>query len=236
MLSQTTMTPNNPVRDTSGAAGLDSALRFIEAFIREPFAVGALCPSSPVLARAVVDSCDFQPGDTVVELGPGTGAFTRLLLERLDKRGQLLALETSDTHVEVLRRTISRCRVIHDSAENLARYLPDGHADCVVSGLAWGNMLPRVQDRILEAIWRALASRGQFVAFAYAHAFCLPTSLRFRRLLFQNFARVETTPIIWRNLPPAYIYRCWLKPAPLNPVDRTNHDSHRHRRRSRQRH
>jgi phospholipid N-methyltransferase len=27
--------------------------------------------------------------------------------------------------------------------------------------------------------------------------------------MFQEFARVETTPIIWRNLPPAYVYRCW---------------------------
>jgi len=229
------MIPNPSVRDATGSASLVSALRFIGSFIREPFAVGALCPSSPVLARAVVDSCEFKPGATVVELGPGTGAFTRLLLKRLDKRGQLLALETSDTSIEVLRRSVPRCRVIHDSAENLSRHLPDGHADCIISGLAWGNMLPRVQDRILEAIWRALAARGQFVAFAYAHAFCLPTSLRFRRLLLQNFTRVETTPIVWRNLPPAYIYRCWLKPAPSNTENKTNHDSHRHRRRSRQR-
>jgi phosphatidylethanolamine/phosphatidyl-N-methylethanolamine N-methyltransferase len=228
------MTPNDTVRGAAGSARLVSALRFLESFIREPFAVGALCPSSPVLARAVVDSCEFKPGDTVVELGPGTGAFTRLLLKRLDKRGQLLALETSVTSVEILRHSLPRCRVIHDSAENLARYVPDGKADCIISGLAWGNMLPRVQDRILEATWKSLANHGQFVAFAYAHAFCLPTSLRFRRLLFQNFARVETTPIVWRNLPPAYIYRCWLRPAKPNTESKTQDDSHRHRRRSRQ--
>jgi phosphatidylethanolamine/phosphatidyl-N-methylethanolamine N-methyltransferase len=229
------MTPNNSIRDAAGAAGFDSALRFIGAFIREPFAVGALCPSSPVLARAVVDSCDFEPDDTVVELGPGTGAFTRLLLKRLDKRGQLLALETSDSHVEMLRRTLPRCRVIHDSAEHLARYLPDRRADCIVSGLAWANMLPRMQDRILKAVWKSLSPQGQFIAFAYAHALCLPTSLRFRRLLSENFVRVETTPIVWRNLPPAYIYRCWLTPAKPNTDNKTSHDSHRHRRRSRQR-
>jgi phosphatidylethanolamine/phosphatidyl-N-methylethanolamine N-methyltransferase len=230
------MMPNNTARETTGPTGLISALRFIESFIREPFAVGALCPSSPVLARAVVDSCEFKPGDTVVELGPGTGAFTRRLLQRLGPRGQLLALETSATSVELLRRTLPRCRVIHDSAEHLGRYVPDGRADCVVSGLAWGNMLPRAQDRILKAVWQALSARGQFVAFAYAHAFCLPTSLRFRRLLFQNFARVETTPIVWRNLPPAYIYRCWPSPARPHPEPPNRHDSHRHRRRSRQPH
>jgi len=228
-----------PTNNHSGAVTRslrhNAPLRFVEAFLREPLAVGSLWPSSPALARAVVDSCEFRPGDTVVELGPGTGAFTELLLERLDGRGRLLALEISPTNIEVLRRRFPPCRVIHDSAENLPRHLGRHRADCIISGLAWGNMMPRVQDRILEAIWKSLSSGGQFVAFAYAHAFCLPTSLRFRRLLFQNFARVETTPTVWRNLPPAYIYRCWLKPAKSTSENKINHDSHRHRRRSRQR-
>ncbi|MBL9210484.1 MAG: hypothetical protein JNL92_08435, partial [Opitutaceae bacterium] len=50
---------------------------------------------------------------------------------------------------------------------------------------------------------------GQFVAFAYVHARYFPTTLRFRKLMFREFSRVETTPVIWRNLPPAYVYRCW---------------------------
>ena len=53
-----------------------SPLRFVEAFIREPLTVGSFWPSSSALAQAVVESCDFKPDDTVVELGPGTGAFT----------------------------------------------------------------------------------------------------------------------------------------------------------------
>lgn len=191
----------------------NAPFRFVESFLREPLAVGSLWPSSTVLARAVANSCDFQPGDTVVELGPGTGAFTEWLLKRLRGQGRLIAIEISPTNIQVLRRRFPPCRVIHDTAENLPYHLGRERADCIVSGLAWANMPPKVQDRMLEAIWKSLASHGQFVAFAYAHAFCLPTSLRFRRLLNQNFARVETTPIVWRNLPPAYIYRCWLKPA-----------------------
>ncbi len=214
----------------------NAPLRFIEAFLREPLAVGSLWPSSTTLSRAVVNSCEFRPDDTVVELGPGTGAFTELLLERLDGRGRLIAVETSLTNIEVLRRRFPPCRVIHDSAENLPSHLGRRRADCIISGLAWGNMPPRSQDRILEAIWNSLSPEGQFVAFAYAHAFWLPTSLRFRRLLSENFARVETTPIVWRNLPPAYIYRCWLTPAKPNTENKANHDSHRHRRRGGERH
>ena len=198
----------------------NAPLRFIGAFLREPLAVGSLWPSSTTLSRAVVNSCDFRPGDTVVELGPGTGAFTELLLERLDGRGRLFAVEINPMNIEVLRRRFPPCRVIHDSAENLSRHLGGRRVDCIISGLAWANMLPRPQDRILEAIGNSLSPKGQFVAFAYAHAFWMPTSLRFRRQLFRKFARVETTPIIWRNLPPAYVYRCWREPVRSNTRDK----------------
>ena len=185
-----------------------SAWKFVSAFLREPLKVGAIWPSSKTLSRAVADACSFAPHDTVVELGPGTGNFTQLLAERLDKNGRLVALELSATNVEVLRRRFPKGEIHFDSAEFLAKYVQPQTARCVVSGLAWGNMLPAMQDRIMSAITNSLAPGGQFVAFAYSHARYYPTTLRFRKLMFREFARVETTPIIWRNLPPAYVYRC----------------------------
>jgi len=189
----------------TGARGL----RFVEAFIREPLVVGSLWPSSSSLSRAVVDSCDFKPGATVVELGPGTGAFTELLLKRMAGRGRLLAFEISDTNVGVLRQRFAPCEIIHDSAEHLARYVKRQSAACVISGLAWSTMAPALQDRIFDAMLDSLAPDGQFVAFGYIHAKWVPTSRRFRRRLLENFRRVEATPIVWRNLPPAFVYRCW---------------------------
>ncbi len=188
-------------------------LRFVEAFLRAPLSVGSCWPSSAALCHAVVDHCDFQPGDTVVELGPGTGAFTERLLERLDGRGRLLAMELSGTNIAELRRRFPHCQSIHDSAENLPEHLGDRRATCIISGLAWGNMLPATQDRLFDAVLKSLTPGGQFVAFAYAHASWFPTSRRFRQLLLKHFARVERAPIIWRNLPPAYVYHCWRKPA-----------------------
>jgi len=202
------MTSANEVK-TSAVRG--SRLRFIEAFLRQPLLVGACWPSSAALSRAVVNRCDFLPDDTVVELGPGTGAFTGLLLKRLDHRGRLLALEISETNITELRRRFPTCETIHDSAEYLPEYLGDQRAKCIISGLAWGNMLPATQDRIFNAMLKSLTRGGQFVAFAYVHACCLPTSRRFRRQLLENFSRVDRTPIVWRNLPPAFVYHCWRK-------------------------
>jgi phospholipid N-methyltransferase len=201
--------PDEAAHPRHRVSPLHARLCFFGAFIREPFTVGAVLPSSAVLARRVVESCDIAPGDTVAELGPGTGAFTRLILKRLRGRGRFLAMEINRSNVAVLQKRFPECEIINASAEHLPLYVGRRRANCIISGLAWGNMLRRTQSRILGAVLKCLAPGGQFVAFAYVHAVWYPTSLRFRRRLFERFARVETTPIIWRNVPPAFIYRCW---------------------------
>ncbi len=185
------------------------AWKFVRAFVREPMKVGAIWPSSGQLSRAIAAACDYAPGDTVVELGPGTGNFTELLAKRLDQTGRLVALELSKPNVEVLTQRFPKGEIHFDSAEHLARYVKSGTARCIVSGLAWGNMLPALQDRIMNAILAALAPGGLFVGFAYSHARYYPTTLRFRKWMQTRFVRFETTPVIWRNVPPAYVYRCW---------------------------
>lgn len=184
------------------------AWRFVEAFVREPLKVGAIWPSSGHLSQAIVSACHFDSNDTVVELGPGTGSFTQLLLQRLGAEGRLVALELSETNVKVLRRRFPRSEIIFDSAEYLRKYVPAQSARCVVSGLAWSNMSPSHQQRILDALYDALAPGGEFVGFAYSAFRYYPTTVCFRRLLRNRFATFETIPTIWRNLPPAYVYRC----------------------------
>lgn len=187
----------------------DSPLEFIRAFARAPLSVGSLWPSSPKLAKRVADSCDFGPEATVVELGAGTGAFTGLLLNRLQGNGRLLAVEIDPKQAALLRRRYPRCQVIEDSAARLGQHLHGRKADCVVSGLAWVTMLPPTQHAIFRAVLKSLKSGGQFVAFAYVHAAWFPTSLRFRHRLLRHFDRVETTSIVWHNMPPAFVFRCW---------------------------
>lgn len=189
--------------------------KFFSAFLREPLKVGAFWPSSPELAEQMVEGCDLPSRETVVELGPGTGAFTGLILDRLRRRSQFFALEINARNVSELRRRFPRLQVYADCAARLPDYLRLHEApktDCIISGLAWGNMLPRTQNRILDAVLSSLAPGGLFTTFAYVHASWFPTSLRFRKRLFHHFSRIETTPIVWRNLPPAFIYRCWREP------------------------
>lgn len=193
------------------AEGLATRFRFLSTFLLEPFTVGSVWPSSETLARQVADCCDIRSGHTVVELGPGTGVVTRQLLRRVQEEGsrRLVGVEINRTSATTLRRLLPGCEVIHGSAEHLPRFFGRAGADCIISGLAWGNMMPRLQNRILASILRALAPGGQFVGFGYIHAAWYPTTRRFQGRLRERFARVETSSVIWKNLPPAFIYRCW---------------------------
>lgn len=217
VLSQTRTAKHRPKHAASArahAVALPSPGRwgFVGAFLKEPLKVGAFWPSSPQLSRSIVDGCDLPSRELVVELGPGTGAFTSLILERMNQRSHFFAVELSQTNARLLRRRFPRVQVFEDSAERLTSYLDlrDGQkADCIISGLAWGNMMPATQNKIFDAVLDSLAPGGLFTTFAYVHARLLPTSMRFRKRLFDHFKRVETTPIVWRNLPPAFVYRCW---------------------------
>lgn len=184
-------------------------LEFFQAFIREPASVGALSPSSRALALAMIDRFDLRHAATVVELGAGTGAFTGLILEQIGKDTKFIAMELDRIHARSLKRRFTGVTVYNDSAERLADYLQQNQrADYIISGLPWANIPADCQERIMEAILASLAPSGIFTTFAYLHARWLPKARQFRRALEERFARVETSSIIWRNLPPAFVYRC----------------------------
>jgi phosphatidylethanolamine/phosphatidyl-N-methylethanolamine N-methyltransferase len=154
--------------------------------------------------------CDLRNAQVVVELGPGTGSFTRLILERIGKGSLFLAMELDEDSVRRLRVAFPDLEVHHRSAEGLPDLL-DAHgrrADCVVSGLPWANMGAEVQDRILDGVVGSLRPHGVFTTFAYLHARWLPGAVRFRRRLDRRFGSVRMSPVVWRNLPPAFVYCC----------------------------
>lgn len=190
-------------------------VRFLAAFLRRPAAVGAVAPSSASLAQSMLRGCNLRKAKVVVELGPGTGAFTRFILQRIGPQTHFLGLELDRQNAQSLLHRFPGARFYNDSAENLPRYLPADSAcvgfqkaDCIISGLPWGSMSTGTQDRILEPVFATLKPGGVFTAMAYIHATWLPSSRYFRRRLEGHFKSVSVSPIVWRNLPPAIVYRC----------------------------
>jgi phospholipid N-methyltransferase len=191
---------------------MNDTLRFLRAFVERPFATGAIAPSSRQLAAQMVDRMCLREAETVVELGPGTGALTRAILDEISQETLLLAVELSPRFAAHLRETLpARVQVINGSGERLAEHLAAHgrtQADCIVSGLPWASFTRDLQERLLAAVVAALRPGGRFTTFAYVHAVPFPPARRLRRMLGERFQRVERSKVVWRNLPPAFVYRC----------------------------
>jgi phospholipid N-methyltransferase len=186
-------------------------LRFAGEFLRRPVSTGAIAPSSHWLADLMVEDMGLERADTIVELGPGTGAFTRVIARQAPAAALVLAVEANPGLAQELQPRFPRVRIVNESAEHLPALLADAgrsHADAIVSGLPWAMFSRELQDRLLQAVVTALRPGGRFATFTYLHASWMPPGRRFRKMLVSSFREVAFTRIEWRNLPPAFVYRC----------------------------
>lgn len=160
--------------------------------------VGAVAPSSRFLTDKMLSKIDFETTRLVVELGPGTGVFTKEILARLHSDGRLIAIESNETFCALLRNIEdSRLLVVSASAEELSRTLGGEKADVILSGLPLASLGEEAAIRILDAVRANLLPSGVFVQFQY--------SLASKKLLKTFFKEVsiDFTPA---NVPPAFVY------------------------------
>ncbi len=185
--------------------------KFLAAFVKQPFKTGSITPSSAILARAMVEDMGLRDADTVVELGPGTGVFTQAIQVELKPDARFLCFEINRDMADRLRDRFPRVQVVNDSVENLGHHLKAAgrqSVDAAISGLPWAAFSEDHQERLLDATVRSLGPNGRFATFAYSGAAWLPAGRRFRELLDSRFSRVVKSPVVWRNMPPAFVYRC----------------------------
>jgi phospholipid N-methyltransferase len=187
-------------------------LHFLRQYLRNPRQIGAVAPSSRVLAQAMTRPEWLAQARSVVELGPGDGPVTSVLRERLAGRDHVFfALEINASMCLRLRERFPDVPVYCDSAAEMRRYL-DLHgvsgADLVVSSIPWASFDLHKQKEIMSKILDCMPSGGRFVTFTYVTSLALPAGKRFRRFLEQSFGRVRLSPVVWRNLPPAVVYDC----------------------------
>ena len=184
---------------------------FLREFLRQPGIVGAIAASSKYLAKEMVAGFDWDRIASVVEYGPGTGAFTGHILERMAKDARYVAFEINPRFARRFRAQYPGVPIHETSVadvQEVCRSEGIDRIDAVVCGLPWASFPADLQTSILDATRTMLAPGGQFGTFAYLQGLLLPGGMRLRRLLRDRFAAVTTSRIVWRNLPPAFIYRC----------------------------
>ena len=186
-----------------------SALSFFLAWLANPRRVGSIVPSSAALADAI--TADLTPTSApVIELGPGTGAFTRAIIARGIPEHRLALIEFEADFVDKLQRDFPRARVHRMDATHLQHVeLFDGErAGAVVSGIPLLLMPMKSVIAMLEGAFERLRSDGAFYQFTYGRGAPIPRAILDR--LGLRATRIGGT---FANLPPAAVYRIRRRPS-----------------------
>jgi phospholipid N-methyltransferase len=183
-----------------------SAFAFFRGFLRCPYQVGSVIPSSRYLERRLITVGAIGAARTVVEFGPGTGGTTRALLRAMPNEGKLLAIEIDPQFAQMLRDGIDDERFIayEGSAEQIQAALFDhglAAPQAVVSGIPFSTMTAQVGTGILRAVRDVLAPGGRFIAYQLSSRVAILAEDIFGR------ARLEVELL---NIPPLRVY-CWEK-------------------------
>ncbi len=180
-------------------------LDFFKQFVLNPIKTGAIAPSSEQLSNLITDKAGLDKAKVVVEFGAGTGAFTEKILNKIKRGTEFIAFEINPEFVKATKKRCPEANIINDSAVNIRKYLKK-KADVIISGLPFAGFNEKLQDKLLDSTVNSLKQNGKFLTFAYVHGVLLPHEKSFRDKLNQRFKEVKKTRIVWKNLPPAFVY------------------------------
>lgn len=186
---------------------------------------GSILPSSRFLAHGLARYV-MEPAAKprrILEVGPGTGAVTTTLVQRMGPEDRLDLVELNDEFVAVLRKRFEvepalkqaadRVRIFHQPVETL---IDQEQYDVLVSGLPLNNFSASLVRSILDALRQLAGPGGRLSFFEYAWLRGMRCKFgkgddrdRLRDVsqvlneLFQHEVRRDT---VWLNVPPAWVH------------------------------
>jgi phosphatidylethanolamine/phosphatidyl-N-methylethanolamine N-methyltransferase len=197
----TTMTYSAQAKKDIAQAKRDENLLFFKRLLKNPKALGAITPSSLALANFICRHVESTPESFVVEIGAGTGRFTRALLRYGVTPTQIYVVEMDPELCKFLTQHFPQVTVINGDARNLLDILPAhiiGKVSTVISGIPLVNLSETIQAHIADACFAVLAEGGQMLQFTYG-----PISPLSSRKLGLHKKRLGS--VFW-NFPPAVIW------------------------------
>ena len=150
--------------------------------VREHYhTTGAIAPSSRFLARAQTGPLANLKAHTdrpvrVLEVGPGTGAVTRQIVELLEPGDTFDLVEINTAFAELLKRrftddpafsSLSASARVH--AVPLQEFSSEAPYDVIVSGLPMNNFSSELVEELFEAYFRLLGPEGTLSYFEYMY-------------------------------------------------------------------
>ncbi|MCL0044465.1 hypothetical protein M1N24_02905 [Dehalococcoidia bacterium] len=178
---------------------------WFQTYLRHPLQLGALFPSSSALSSLMVRHIKPGTHGPILELGPGTGSFTRALLRRGIPEGQLVLLEQSPDFTTLLRNSFPEATVICGDAKDVAaimRPLGIEEVNEIVSGIPLNAMGGELRQTICDEGFKLLRLGGSFAQVSYLPRCSIPNNI-----ITTHSAKKVYCGMALRNIPPGFVWR-----------------------------
>jgi len=151
-------------------------LSFVRQAMKDFQHTGAIWPSGPGLAAVMTRTLNSVEGPRrLLEVGPGTGAFTKAVLKHLQPGDEFVIVELSDAFCTELDKGLLReFRAKNPKVRVELLCAPiesapiEGPFDFIVCGLPFNNFPPALVRRILRRLLSLLRADGELAYFEYA--------------------------------------------------------------------
>ncbi|MEY3026581.1 MAG: hypothetical protein RLZZ238_1478 [Planctomycetota bacterium] len=216
-------------------------LDFLTEAIRNFRDTGSVWPSSPMLARAMTSTIARVEGPRrILEVGPGTGPFTKAILRKLRAGDRFDLVEINRNFCRKLERDmLSAYRARHPNVTVQLHCAPieeaelHGPYDVIVCGLPFNNFPPKLMRQIFRRMFSLLNENGEIVYFEYAgvRAIKSPVTDRDGRARLKRIGAIGQSlrrrhdgrkELVLGNFPPAFAYRLKAAKPGTTPGSRPN--------------
>lgn len=183
------------------AKSMADDLRFIKGWIKEPKTVGSIKPTGRAAAKLMVQQ--IPEGDLpILELGPGTGVITAMMIEMGIAPERITSVEYDPEFCAHLRQEYPGVNFIEGDAFNLDKTLKDikGQKFCaILSGIPLLNFDKDERQKLVSGALEWVADDGPFVQLCYGPKAPVPAKV--------NTFTARPTKWVLANIPPA---RYWI--------------------------
>ena len=154
-------------------------LTFIRELPRSFAEIGAMLPSSKYLGREMVRPIrQAQRPLKILEVGPGTGPFTRQILQLMGPQDEFIVCEINARFLNRLKKGLEqspyyransgRVSFYQGSVFDLERIYEPSTFDVIVSSLPLANFSPEMVESIFNLFDTLIAPGGSVTFFEYA--------------------------------------------------------------------
>ena len=192
---------------------------FFKQFLKRPFQVASIIPSSKALVERVASKMDLRQPRVIAEYGPGEGVHSREIARRMGPDSHLLLFELDRTFARDLERQFAgdrRVRVIHGDAASLPHELQRHRINCcdyILSGIPFSILKIERKRALLQKTYDALAPGGNFIIYQVTN------ELKQHATLFEH----AQSEYFLQNIPPMFI-TVFQKTPPLDHHRRADLD------------